>query len=228
MRITSYTADISVNHSFFGKASPDSFEPAAKLCHSVAKDHSYPEADEVKLLEIVHAAIGKFFKQYPKTRARIVVIRLFVGSSLKSLKFYAEGYFAPEYASWRHTRPTGDIIIAETDLYKQEYRQYLKELNIRKNENIQRFWTYCDQTLPKPGERVMVLVVELKHGQSPDDPDAKRSYDTDYGTMRPDGSWETENDWDEGQPWGIVAWASLYDAEEASKHNVDWNNVEDK
>ena len=100
-------------------------------------------------------------------------------------------------------------------LYKQEPKE---------NENAQRFWTYCDQSLPKPGERVEVLVAELEHGQNPDDQDAKRSYDTDYGTMRPDGSWETENDWDEGQPWGIVAWAYPYDATEANKHKVDWHN----
>lgn len=94
------------------------------------------------------------------------------------------------------------------------------------NETVQRFWTYCDQALPNPGKRVEVLVAELEHGQSPDDPEAKRSYDTDYGRMLPDGSWETENDWDEGQPWGIVAWASPYDAEEANKHNVTWHNTQ--
>ncbi len=220
MNITSYTADISVNHSFFGKASPGSFGPAAELCHSVAKDHNYPESEKMQLIEIVYAAIGKFFKQYPKTRARIICIQLDVGSSLKSLRLVVEGY-GMSHCKALGMVPTREGLEADTELFKQEYLEYLKSM---KTEKTPSFWTYCDQVLPNPGERVEVLVAELEHGQSPDDPDAKRSYDTDYGTMRPDGSWETDNDWDEGQPWGIVAWASPYDVLEANKHKVDWHN----
>jgi len=220
--ITSYNTDFHIEHPFFGKARMASFEPVNNLCHSVAKDNNYTEAEEAQLIAIVHATISKFFDKYPKTRARMVRIQLSVGSSLESLRFVLEGYDCAGSLMY----PVGNRLDAETDLFKQEYKQCLQELEPLKKENAQSFWTYCDQELPNPGERVVVLVAELEPGQSPDDPDAKRSYDIDYGTMLQDGSWETENDWDEGQPWGIVAWDSPYDASEANKHNVKWCNVQ--
>ena len=92
-------------------------------------------------------------------------------------------------------------------------------------------WTYCDQELPRPNERVLLLVVELDHGQKPSDPNAKRCYDLDFGSYHPDmsgfyGAWTTDNDWDEGQPWAVVAWSYMptNDAAEAANHKVDWYN----
>lgn len=220
--ITSYTADIDIEHSFFGKARMRSIEPFTNLCHKVVEDSNYTEAEEVQLIEIVRAAINKFLEKYPKTRARKAHIQLSVGSSLKSLRLVLEGYDVAGSLLY----PVGNRLVAETDLFKQEYKQSLQEMEPLEKENVESCWTYCDQALPNPGELVVVLVAELEHGQSPDDPDAKRSYGIDYGTMNPDGSWETENDWDEGQPWGIVAWDSPYDALEANKHNVKWCNVQ--
>lgn len=141
MTITHYSADVSVEHSFFGKARMGSFEPVENLCHRVAKELNYPEADKVKLIEIVHSAVNRFFEQYPKTRARIVCIRLSVGSSVKSLGLSAAGYFASGFASFGPMRPTGDIIKAETDLFIQEFKQYFEELRAANNEKAQRFWT---------------------------------------------------------------------------------------
>jgi len=126
MSITSYSTDFKVKHSFFGKASMASFEPVAELCHTVAKDRNYTEDEEVQLLEIVHAVPNRFLERYPKTKARIVRIQLSVGSSLKSLRFLVEGY-APLGASLGGLfTPTGDIIIAETELFNQEFNQYRK------------------------------------------------------------------------------------------------------
>lgn len=128
MRITSYTADIDIEHPSFDQARMGSVEPLANLCHKVAKDRNYTEAEEVKLIEIVHAAINRFLEKYPKTRARIVCIQLSVGSSFKSLRFYAEGYAALGASLSGLSSPTGDTFIAETDLYRQEYQQYSKDL----------------------------------------------------------------------------------------------------
>ena len=99
MNIASYTADIDIEHSFFGKAKMGSFEPVAKLCHKVVKDRNYTEAEEVKLVDLLHGAINRFCEKYPRTQARTVRIWLCLGSSLKSLRFHAEGYFAEDFAS---------------------------------------------------------------------------------------------------------------------------------
>lgn len=128
MQFTEYTADIDIEHSFFGKAKMGSFEPVAKLCHKVVKDRNYTEAEEVKLVDLLHGAINRFCEKYPRTQARTVRIWLCLGSSLKSLRFHAEGYFAEDFASLGPSRPTGDIITAETDLYKREYIQHVKDL----------------------------------------------------------------------------------------------------
>lgn len=92
-------------------------------------------------------------------------------------------------------------------------------------------WTYCDKELPRPNEPLLLLVVELDHGQKPDDPNARRWYDTDFGSYYPDmsgryGFWDTENDWDEGQPWAVVAWAYIptYGTAADSEHKVEWYN----
>lgn len=148
MSITSYYADINIEHSFFGKARMGSIEPLANLCHKVVEDRNYTEAEHVKLIEIVHTTLNRFIEKYPKTQARTVVIRLFVGSSLKSLKLCAEGSFATEYAYFGRSRPTGDTLVVETDLFKQEYIQYCKDLldtkldtKSKENEKAQSFWT---------------------------------------------------------------------------------------
>lgn len=85
-------------------------------------------------------------------------------------------------------------------------------------------WTYCDQELPRPNEPLLLLIVEQDHGL--------RWYDTDFGSYHPDmsgryGAWDTENDWDEGQPWGVVAWAYMptYEKAEVDEHTVEWYNV---
>lgn len=137
MNITSYTATLEIEHSFFGKARMGSLEPFADFCRKVVADRNFTEDEHRQLIDIVHTAICKFFKEYPKTRAGILRIQLELGSSLKSLRFVAEGYCGGGNLSY----PTGDRIEGETDLYKEEYNQYLKELKTKENENAQRFYT---------------------------------------------------------------------------------------
>ena len=94
-------------------------------------------------------------------------------------------------------------------------------------------WTFCDQQMPKPNERVVLLVVELDHGQKPTDPDANWCIDTDFGSYHPDmsgfyGVWNTDNDWDEGQPWAVVAWAPMpkpLQKPDIINHTIEWFNA---
>ena len=131
MSITSYNTDFQLKHSFFGKARLASIEPFANFCHKVVEDRNYTEDEHAQLIGIVHSAICAFFKKYPKTRARIMCIQLDVGSSLKSLRFIAEGYDSVGSAGalWSST---GDRFAAETELFRQEFRQqYIKDTTIK-------------------------------------------------------------------------------------------------
>jgi hypothetical protein len=67
-------------------------------------------------------------------------------------------------------------------------------------------WIFCDEKLPSANEWVIILVAELDYGQAPSDSNADWSLDTDEGCF--DGkNWHTVNDWDEGQPWKVIAWS---------------------
>ena len=107
-----------------------------------------------------------------------------------------------------------------------------KELAQKSEDNVPK-WIFCDQQLPKPNERVVLLVVELDHGQKPTDPDANWCIDTDFGSYHPDmsgvyGNWTTDNDWDEGQPWAVVAWATIpkpLPKPDITNHTIEWFNA---
>lgn len=82
---------------------------------------------------------------------------------------------------------------------------------------------YCDEELPPRNEWVVIVVVELDHGQSTSSP---LQIDIDTGYLMEDGnwSWATRNDWEEGQPWAVVAWERLPSESEIRKHVIQWKN----
>ena len=80
---------------------------------------------------------------------------------------------------------------------------------------------YMDEQLPPVNVEVPLVIVELKHGESTD---SKLMIDWDAGGRYDDGTWWTSNDWDEGQPFGIVGWIKLPNEEEIRKHKIDWLN----
>ena len=82
-------------------------------------------------------------------------------------------------------------------------------------------WIYVDQALPGDGETVAVLVASM--WESP-------LFDlyTDAAELDDEGNWHTWNDWDEGQPWAIIAWQPLPkmpNRDEISQHHYLWFNV---
>lgn len=84
---------------------------------------------------------------------------------------------------------------------------------------------YFDEQLPPVNEWVMILIVEIEHGKSTKNK-LKISYDA--GIQFEDGTWMTENDWDEGQPFAIVGWMplpQLPSEKEIRKHKINWRNV---
>lgn len=121
------------------------------------------------------------------------------------------------------------VFVAEVKFNGIKQKQ---ELTSKSDDNVPK-WTFCDQQLPKPNERVVLLVVELDHGQKPTDPDANWCIDTDFGSYHPDmsgvyGNWTTDNDWDEGQPWAVVAWAPIPNPlpkPDITNHTIEWFNA---
>lgn len=94
-------------------------------------------------------------------------------------------------------------------------------------------WIFCDQELPDYREDVFVVVAELDHGDNPSDPNAHWCIDYDVARLIEDGTWETVNDWDEGQPWAVVAWKHINVRTLPSKrvikeHKNVWFNVKEK
>ena len=95
-------------------------------------------------------------------------------------------------------------------------------------------WIWCDEQLPPNRDLVVLLVAELDHYQDPHDPNARWYIQTDFGSYCSDGDgryglWDTYDDWDEGQPWSVVAWMPIPDDSESSesnvkKHAVNWYN----
>lgn len=84
---------------------------------------------------------------------------------------------------------------------------------------------YLDEELPPVNETVVVVIAELDYGETPDN---QFSLWHDFGGIYESGTWWTENDWDEGQPWAIVGWyrePKLPSEEEIRKHNISWKNV---
>ena len=83
---------------------------------------------------------------------------------------------------------------------------------------------YLDEQLPPINELVLLVIVEVNHGKSTG---SKLSINYDWGRRFEDGTWFTDNDWDEGQPWAIVAWMpepKLPSEEEIRKHKIEWHN----
>ena len=80
---------------------------------------------------------------------------------------------------------------------------------------------YCDEKMPPANKHLAFVVVELDHGQPTSSP---LKIEVDEGYVNEDGSWTIYNDWDEGQPWAIVAWMLLPDEAEIRKHVISWRN----
>lgn len=98
-------------------------------------------------------------------------------------------------------------------------------------------WIWCDNRLPTAEEskfQMDVLVAELDHGEDPEDPNAHWFLDIDHATYVGGGQgyawsdWSTDNDWDEGQPWAVVAWRlipKLPDVDQVKYRDIKWLNV---
>ena len=83
---------------------------------------------------------------------------------------------------------------------------------------------YLDEQLPPVNQEVPLVIVEVDHGETTD---SKLRIHYDEGGRNEDGTWWTENDWDEGQPWAIVGWMpepKLPNEKEIRKHKINWNN----
>lgn len=94
-------------------------------------------------------------------------------------------------------------------------------------------WIFCDDELPDYCEDVFIVVAELDHGEDPADPNAHWCIDYDVACLREDGTWETVNDWNEGQPWSVVAWKhitvrALPSKDVIKEHKNIWFNVKEK
>lgn len=83
-------------------------------------------------------------------------------------------------------------------------------------------WTFCDKKLPETTDTVAIIVAELNHGET--DPSKLYYVELDYGHYE-EGIWHTWNDWDEGQPWAVVAWSPVPTLEEIKAHNIAWENL---
>ncbi len=84
---------------------------------------------------------------------------------------------------------------------------------------------YCDEELPPRNKWVAIVVVEVDHGQSTSSP---LYIEIDSGYVMDDGNWSTSNDWDEGQPWAVVAWMPLPDEATVRSHEIKWMNAPSK
>ena len=80
---------------------------------------------------------------------------------------------------------------------------------------------YLDEQLPPVNQEVPLVIVEVDHGETTD---SKLQIHYDEGGRNEDGTWWTENDWDEGQPWAIVGWMKLPSEEVIRKHKIEWHN----
>lgn len=80
---------------------------------------------------------------------------------------------------------------------------------------------FCDEKMPPVNKQLALVVVELDHGQPTSSP---LDIEVDEGYLNEDGSWTTYNDWDEGQPWAIVAWTLLPDEATIRSHEIKWVN----
>ncbi len=90
-------------------------------------------------------------------------------------------------------------------------------------------WIFCDERLPDTDEAVFILVVEIDHGGKTTD--KFWNVETDIGWYHAEDTdfhrgWTTSNDWDEGQPWAVVAWMPRPDESDIRKHRIDWINGE--
>ena len=83
---------------------------------------------------------------------------------------------------------------------------------------------YLDEQFPPINVEVPLVIIEINHGESTD---SKLSIAYDNGGLREDGTWWTENDWDEGQPFAIVGWLQLPSEEEIMTHKINWFNTID-
>lgn len=87
---------------------------------------------------------------------------------------------------------------------------------------------YLDEQLPPVEKWVLLLIVQVNPKQTTDD---KLQIYWDWGRRFKDGTWITETDWDEGQPWAIVGWLPMpkYPSEkEIRKHKINWHNVKEE
>ncbi len=75
--------------------------------------------------------------------------------------------------------------------------------------------------MPPVNKWVAIFVVEVDNGQPTSAP---LLIDIDSGYLMEDGNWSTGNDWDEGQPWAVVAWMPLPDEDTVRSHEIKWNN----
>ena len=80
---------------------------------------------------------------------------------------------------------------------------------------------YCTEELPPPNEWVVLIVVELDHGQDTSSP---LQISVDDGYIDEEGLWHLGYDWDEGQPWSVVAWARLPTESDIRRHEIKWEN----
>lgn len=83
-------------------------------------------------------------------------------------------------------------------------------------------WTFCDEKLPETADIVAIMVAELNHEVT--DPSKLDYVELDYGSYE-DGTWRTWNDWDEGQPWAVVAWCPVPGLDEIKAHTIAWKNL---
>lgn len=84
---------------------------------------------------------------------------------------------------------------------------------------------FCDEKLPPVNTWVAIFVVEVDHGQPTS---STLLIDIDSGYLMEDGNWSTGNDWDEGQPWAVVAWMPLPDESIIRSHEIKWINAPSK
>lgn len=99
-------------------------------------------------------------------------------------------------------------------------------------------WIYCDERLPSNSDMVEILVAELDHCEKPEDENAHWNIEIDcgeYDELNADDrhqGWTTFNDWDEGQPWAVVAWRPIprcYVDKYVIRHrDIRWCNLEAK
>lgn len=99
-------------------------------------------------------------------------------------------------------------------------------------------WIYCDERLPSNSDMVEILVAELDHGEKPEDENAHWNIEIDCGWFEEHDAddrhrgWTTVDDWDEGQPWAVVAWRPIprcyVDKYDIRHRDIRWCNVEAK